>query len=121
MINSATAPSTMAFCCCGEKSDHRFFVRCDLPSIAVSVASRSIATLCPSGVAAMRAPIGMYEGVGPCQGCRAALIRCAGECVRAVGWGAVRGGVPIKGLAGASAVRRAGSAAEACIRAGVCA
>jgi hypothetical protein len=39
MINSAIAPSTMAVCCRGEKSDHRFFFRRDLPSIAVSASS----------------------------------------------------------------------------------
>jgi hypothetical protein len=46
MINSAIAPSTMAVCCAEEKSDHRFFLRREVPFIAAPVGSLSIGTLC---------------------------------------------------------------------------
>jgi hypothetical protein len=62
----------------------------------------------PDHAQARRVPIGMYEGVGSCQGRSVVGAWCAGACrqLSAVdGWlGAVRGGVPIKGLAVASAV-----------------
>ena len=50
--------------------------------------------VCPLGPV-MRAPIGMYEGVGPCQGCVGARGRCGCCRVRLL---VCRGGVPIKGL-----------------------
>src|SRR2546423_14844534 len=43
-----------------------------------------------------RVPIGMYEGVGSCQGCVGARGRCGCCRVRLL---VCRGGVPIKGLA----------------------